>query len=134
MLAYCRKPAVVVFEDVDCLKVATTRKSNVSDGLTMADLLNAVDGIGANEHRVLFMTANRPEALDAALIRAGRVDRKFHIGYARDEELFRFYERMARTHAVPPWPEFRATLPAAATIADAQALAFQGSRPVRRPL
>lgn len=148
MLAYCRKPALVVLEDVDCLKVATTRDSNVADGLTMADLLNAVDGIGANEHRLLFMTANRPEALDAALIRAGRVDRRFHIGYARDEELFRFYERLARTQAVPPWPEFRAALPASATIADAQALArishqpsaatrglaFQGSRPARRPV
>lgn len=133
MLACCRKPSVVVLEDVDCLKVATTRESKVEDGLTMADLLNAVDGIGASEHRLLFMTANHPEALDAALTRAGRVDRKFHIDYARDEELRRFYGRMARTHAVPSWEEFRESLPDRATIADAQALAFRGSRCTRLP-
>ncbi len=133
MLACCRKPSVVVLEDVDCLKVATTRESKVEDGLTMADLLNAVDGIGASEHRLLFMTANHPEALDAALTRAGRVDRKIHIDYARNEELRRFYGRMARTHAVPSWEEFRESLPDRATIADAQALAFRGSRCTRLP-
>lgn len=132
MLLNCRKPSLVALEDVDCLKVATSRDSNASDGLTMADLLNVVDGIGASEDRVLFMTANRPESLDAALTRAGRVDRKFFVGYARDDELRRFYERMARTHTVTPWPEFRAALPGQATIADAQALAFRGRRALSR--
>lgn len=132
MLANCRKPSLVALEDADCLKVATSRASNTTDGLTMADLLNVVDGIGASEDRVLFMTANHPEVLDAALTRAGRIDRKIFIGYARDEELRSFYERMARSHAVPPWPEFRAALPRQATIADAQALAFQGGRTMRR--
>ncbi len=126
LLDNCRKPSLVALEDVDCLKVATSRESSVADGLTMADLLNAVDGIGASEDRVLFMTANHPETLDAALTRAGRVDRRFFVDYARDAELYRFYERMSRSHAVPSWPEFRAGLPERATIADAQASAFGG--------
>lgn len=127
LLANCRKPAVVALEDVDCLKVATSRTSKTTDGLTLSDLLNAVDGIGASEDRLLFMTANHPERLDAALIRAGRVDRKVFVGFARDQELRRFYERMASMRDVPPWPEFRAVLPMQATIADAQALAFEES-------
>lgn len=127
MLASCRRPAVLALEDADCLQVATTRESKAADGLTMADLLNVVDGIGASEDRLLFMTANHPESLDAALTRAGRVDRKFFVGYARDEELQRFHESLARVRPVAPWEEFRAALPGDATIADAQALAFQGS-------
>ena len=118
-------PSLIALEDVDCLKVATSRNSKSSEGLTMADLLNVIDGIGASEDRVLFMTANHPETLDAALTRAGRVDRKFCIDYARDEELQSFHSRIARYYPVQPWPEFRAALPARATIADAQALAFQ---------
>jgi|GEM_PF-3054827 len=133
MLMNCRKPALIALEDVDCLKVATSRESKVTDGLTMADLLNAIDGIGASEDRLLFMTANHPEVLDAALTRAGRVDRKLVIDYARDEELLRFYERMSRSHVLPAWPEFRAALPVNATIADAQAFAFSTSLPTRRP-
>jgi chaperone BCS1 len=125
LLANCRKPSLISLEDVDCLKVATSRESKSEDGLTISDLLNAIDGIGASEDRVLFMTANRPELLDFALTRAGRVDRKFVIDYARDEELKRFYERTAQYVPMQPWPEFRAALPVNATIADAQALALR---------
>ena len=67
-----------------------------------------------------------------ALTRAGRVDRKFYVDYARDEELRRFHHRIAEYYPVQPWPEFRAALPQFATIADAQALAFEGNRLVRR--
>ena len=125
LLTTCRRPSLIALEDVDCLKIATSRDSKSREGLTTADLLNVIDGIGASEDRVLFMTSNHPEALDPALIRAGRVDRRFHIDYVRDEELQSFHARLARYYPVQPWPEFRASLPERATIADAQALAFQ---------
>lgn len=126
LLASCRRPSLIALEDIDCLKVATSRESKTEDGLTIADLLNAIDGIGASEDRVLFMTANHPETLDFALTRAGRIDRKFVVDYARDEELKCFYERMKQYFPVQPWTEFRAALPLQATIADAQALALRG--------
>jgi chaperone BCS1 len=125
LLSACRKPSLIAIEDVDCLKVAISRNSKTNDGLTMADLLNAIDGFGASEDRVLFMTSNHPELLDMALTRAGRVDRKLYIDYARDEELQSFHSRIAQYYSVQPWPEFRGSLPERATIADAQALAFQ---------
>jgi chaperone BCS1 len=130
LLASCRRPSLIALEDIDCLRVATSRESKTHDGLTIADLLNAIDGIGASEDRLLFMTANRPETLDFALTRAGRVDRKFFVDYARDEELRCFYERMKEHVPVQPWPEFRAALPVQATIADAQALALGDQRMV----
>jgi chaperone BCS1 len=130
LLANCRKPSLLALEDIDCLKVATSRKSKANDGLTIAELLNVVDGIGASEDRVLFMTANHPETLDYALTRAGRIDRKFYIDYARDEELKCFHSRIAQYHPVQPWPDFRAALPQRTTIADAQALALQGKRAI----
>lgn len=126
LLASCRRPSLIALEDIDCLKVATSRESKTEDGLTIADLLNAVDGIGASEDRLLFMTTNRPEALDFALTRAGRVDRTFFVDYARDEELKCFYDRMKHYVSVQAWPEFRAALPLRATIADAQALVLRG--------
>ena len=125
LLSNCRRPSLIALEDVDCLKVATSRKSKSHEGLTMADLLNVIDGIGASEDRVLMMTSNHPETLDAALTRSGRVDRKFYIDYARDQELQSFHARVARYYAVQPWLEFRSNLPEQTTIADAQALAFR---------
>ena len=42
--------------------------------ISPSGLLNALDGVGAQEGRLLFATANRYEALDAALRRPGRID------------------------------------------------------------
>ena len=44
-------------------------------GLTLAGLLNVIDGVASHEGHVLVLTTNRPGALDPALVRPGRVDR-----------------------------------------------------------
>ena len=50
----------------------------VNEGkLTLSGLLNALDGVFSHEGRILIMTTNHPEVLDEALIRPGRIDRKF---------------------------------------------------------
>lgn len=126
LLASCRRPSLIALEDIDCLKIATSRESKADDALTIGDLLNALDGIGASEDRVVFMTANRPEILDFALTRSGRIDRTFFVDYPTDEELKCFYDRVKQHVPVQPWPEFRAGLPLRATIADAQAMALRG--------
>ncbi|KAG6833139.1 hypothetical protein H0H87_010853 [Tephrocybe sp. NHM501043] len=63
--------------------------------LSLSGLLNALDGIGAQEGRILFATTNRYSALDQALCRPGRMD--LHIEFKnaskyQARELFnRFY-------------------------------------------
>lgn len=48
-------------------------------GISLAGLLNAIDGVASHEGHVLIMTTNHPEKLDAALKRPGRVD--MHIAF-----------------------------------------------------
>ncbi|RDB26722.1 putative mitochondrial chaperone BCS1-B [Hypsizygus marmoreus] len=63
--------------------------------LSLSGLLNALDGVGAQEGRILFATTNRYAALDPALCRPGRMD--LHIEFRnasryQARELFeRFY-------------------------------------------
>lgn len=52
--------------------------SNASQGL-----LNVLDGVVDTPGRIVIMTTNHPEALDAALIRPGRIDKKVYLGYMR---------------------------------------------------
>ncbi|KAJ7750454.1 P-loop containing nucleoside triphosphate hydrolase protein [Mycena maculata] len=47
--------------------------------LSLSGLLNALDGVGAQEGRILFATTNKYSALDAALCRPGRMD--LHIEF-----------------------------------------------------
>ncbi len=74
----------------------TQRKRSSKKGISLSGLLNAIDGVASHEGRVLIMTTNKPESLDEALVRPGRVD--VQVGFAHAsvfqvEELFqRMYE------------------------------------------
>ena len=50
--------------------------------MSLAGLLSVLDGIYAQEGRIVVMTTNHSEKLDRALIRPGRVDRTFHFAVA----------------------------------------------------
>jgi chaperone BCS1 len=64
--------------------------------ITLSGLLNALDGVGAQEGRLLFATTNRYEALDHALRRPGRMDVhvefKLASQYQAGELFKRFYK------------------------------------------
>lgn len=86
----------VVIEDIDALaasearetkeKSATTAEASKS-GITLSGLLNAFDGIGARDGRLLFITSNHPDTLDSALIRPGRIDRRIHLGHVGETQV-----------------------------------------------
>jgi chaperone BCS1 len=67
------------------------KKEENSRGITLSALLNVIDGVAASEGRILVMTTNHPDKLDAALLRPGRVDLSITFGrttQADIEELF----------------------------------------------
>lgn len=70
------------------------------DNMSLSGLLNAIDGVASHEGRVLIMMTNKPEALDEALIRPGRVDVQVafaNASSAQAAELFcRMYEAERR--------------------------------------
>lgn len=87
--------ALVLIEDIDAADSASARiehptkgaapksgnsdevNDDESDGISLSGLLNAIDGVFAKEGRILFMTTNFPEKLDSALVRPGRVDKRW---------------------------------------------------------
>ncbi len=83
--------AVLLIEDIDCA-FAEKRGAGEATGVTMSGLLNALDGVGSREGRVLFLTTNHPERLDPALVRPGRVDRSFHLGNTTPDQARRLFE------------------------------------------
>lgn len=63
-------------------------------GISLSGLLNAIDGVASQEGRVLVMTTNRPESLDEALIRPGRVDLQVAFTNASALQARELFERM----------------------------------------
>ena len=64
-----------------------------SSRISLSGLLNALDGVGAQEGRLLFATTNRYEALDAALRRPGRMDVHVEFKLASQYQVGKLFKR-----------------------------------------
>lgn len=106
---------VVVIEDIDAAEITKDRAAAVAapvavpngvpvaagaQRLTLSGLLNAIDGVASREGRVLFVTSNHPDSLDAALLRAGRIDVRERIAPLAHNEAWRMF-RAFRPDASP---------------------------------
>lgn len=72
-------PTVVFFDEIDAL--ATERgggENNVGERV-VSQLLTELDGLENLEDVVVIATTNRPDLIDSALIRPGRLDRHIHV-------------------------------------------------------
>lgn len=125
------KSRIYVFEDIDCMcniiidrdQIVTENqdknnnkilvsvnesKSNddkaaEKDKLTLSFILNLIDGILEQPGRMIIITTNKPEKLDKALLRSGRMDMKLHFGKCSDKVTkeilqFVFEEEIKKDH------------------------------------
>ncbi|KAJ2905293.1 putative mitochondrial chaperone BCS1-B [Zalerion maritima] len=82
---------------VESLTKALRKSNSESDdkkGISLSGLLNAIDGVASHEGRMLIMTTNKPESLDDALIRPGRVDLQVAFGNATQTQAKQLFQRM----------------------------------------
>ena len=63
-------------------------------GLTLSGVLNAFDGIVSLDDRLIFMTTNVIDKIDAAVIRPGRVDHVVEIGLLKDSTIKQYIAMM----------------------------------------
>ena len=74
-------PTVIFFDEIDA--IATERGRNSGDSgvseRVVSQLLTELDGLEELEDVVVIATTNRPDLIDAALLRPGRLDRHVHV-------------------------------------------------------
>lgn len=85
--------ALLLIEDIDCIAKGREITNGSNEKLTFSGFLNAIDGVGASEGRILIMTTNHPEKLDPALIRPGRADRSYEFPHANEKTAQRMFLR-----------------------------------------
>ncbi|KFA69294.1 hypothetical protein S40285_09137 [Stachybotrys chlorohalonatus IBT 40285] len=73
------------------------RRKNIS----LSGLLNAIDGVASHEGRILIITTNRPETLDDALVRPGRVDLRVAFTHSTSEQAGELYRHMYKIDMEP---------------------------------
>ena len=75
-------PCIVFFDELDSLAPARGRDSDSGAVLDriVAQLLTELDSITAKHMVFVIGATNRPDMLDAALLRPGRLDKSIHLG------------------------------------------------------
>lgn len=76
-LARTKKACIIFFDEVDA--VGGSRSGGDGDDeiqRTMLEMVNQMDGFDSRGNVKVIMATNRPDTLDPALTRPGRMDRK----------------------------------------------------------
>ncbi|KAK9237626.1 P-loop containing nucleoside triphosphate hydrolase protein [Lipomyces kononenkoae] len=72
-------PSIIFFDEIDALSVARGHAESGGDRV-LTSLLNEMDGIESMGNVMVLAATNRPEIIDAALLRPGRIDRLLYVG------------------------------------------------------
>lgn len=100
-LARSKKACIIFFDEVDAF--GGTRFGDGEDNevqRTMLELINQLDGFDTRGNIKVLMATNRPDTLDPALLRPGRLDRKIEFGLPDLEGRTKILEINARTMSV----------------------------------
>jgi 26S proteasome regulatory subunit T1 len=82
-MARSKKACIIFFDEIDAIGGARHDDGSGGDNevqRTMLELINQLDGFDARGNIKVLMATNRPDTLDPALLRPGRLDRKVEFG------------------------------------------------------
>mmetsp|Transcript_30562 Transcript_30562/g.85610 ORF Transcript_30562/g.85610 Transcript_30562/m.85610 type:complete len:446 (+) Transcript_30562:79-1416(+) len=101
-LARSKKACIIFFDEVDAIGGARFDDGAGGDNevqRTMLELINQLDGFDPRGNIKVLMATNRPDTLDPALLRPGRLDRKVEFGLPDLEGRAHIFEIHARSMA-----------------------------------
>lgn len=84
--------AILLLEDIDIFS-ASMKREGENNSVTLAGVLNALDGVGTPYGMITIMTTNRVEVLDNALTRPGRVDMQLELKKPNRYQTEQMFER-----------------------------------------
>ena len=79
-------PAIIFIDEIDAVGKARSGKSNDERESTLNELLTQMDGFDGDNGVIVIAATNKIEVLDDALLRAGRFDRRVHVGLPNIED------------------------------------------------
>lgn len=91
-------PSIIFFDELDAIASKRGSADSTSSGRLLSQMLTELDGInnssfGGKTRRVVVVGAtNRPDLLDSALTRPGRIDRMIYVGVPDMESRAKIFE------------------------------------------
>lgn len=80
MRARNSSPCVIFFDEIDALCPKRTDGDSSSTSRVVNQMLTEMDGIGGRQGVFLMAASNRPDIIDPAVLRPGRLDKILYVG------------------------------------------------------
>lgn len=111
MFNYARdhQPCVIFMDEIDAIGGRRFSEGSSADReiqRTLMELLNQMDGFDSLGQVKIIMATNRPDTLDPALLRPGRLDRKVEIPLPNEQgrlEILKIHARKIAKHGDIDW-------------------------------
>lgn len=103
------KLKIVVIEDIDrdfkeqpaLSKMSSEEAAEIGfSGFKVSEFLNTVDGIISNDGTIFIFTANDHHCLPEAMLRPGRVDKKFEVGFLTETNIKNYIKLFVEPHNI----------------------------------
>merc|ERR1712039_408875 len=99
-LAREKSPAIIFIDELDAIGQKRSGSGELSGGRevqrTMLELLNQLDGFSSGLQVKVIAATNRPDTLDPALLRSGRLDRKIELPHPNEDSRARIMQIHSR--------------------------------------
>lgn len=97
------KPCVVFFDEIDalCRKRSDDASSSAVSSSVVNQLLTEMDGLESRSC-ILLAATNRPDILDAAVLRPGRFDKVVYVGFPSSSEKYEILCTLTKNKTKPP--------------------------------
>lgn len=102
-MARLKKTCIIFFDEIDSIGGVRSDDSDGGDSdvqRTMLEIVNQLDGFDSRGNIKVLMATNRPDVLDPALVRPGRIDRKIEFPIPDLEGRVQIFKIQGKTMAL----------------------------------
>lgn len=94
-------PCVIFFDEFDALCPRRTSQDNNGAARVVNQLLTEMDGIESREGVFVLAASNRPDIIDPAVLRPGRLDRVMYVGMPATVDRFDILQKITKGGTQP---------------------------------
>ncbi|XP_034832926.1 nuclear valosin-containing protein-like [Maniola hyperantus] len=94
-------PCVIFFDEFDALCPRRSSHDNNGAARVVNQLLTEMDGIESREGVFVLAASNRPDIIDPAVLRPGRLDRIMYVGMPATEDRFDILQKITKAGTQP---------------------------------
>ncbi|CAK1543249.1 unnamed protein product [Leptosia nina] len=94
-------PCVIFFDEFDALCPRRSSQDNNGAARVVNQLLTEMDGIESREGVFVLAASNRPDIIDPAVLRPGRLDRIMYVGMPEREDRYDILQKLTKSGSKP---------------------------------